>query len=48
MTHVKLMGELGEKFGAEWTSADSSMRDVLKLINCQVEGFKEYFSPHGK
>jgi predicted phage tail protein len=42
MTHVKLMGELGEKFGAEWTSVDSSMRDVLKLIDCQVEGFKEY------
>ena len=42
MTHIKLMGELGEKFGAEWTSADSSMRDVLKLIDCQVEGFKEY------
>ena len=42
MTHVKLMGELGEKFGTEWTSVDSSMRDVLKLIDCQVEGFKEY------
>lgn len=44
MTHVKLMGELGEKFGAEWISADSSMRDVLKLIDCQVEGFKEYLA----
>jgi predicted phage tail protein len=44
MTHIKLMGELGEKFGAEWTSADSSMRDVLKLIDCQVEGFKEYLA----
>ncbi len=44
MTHVKLMGELGEKFGAEWTSVDSSMRDVLKLIDCQVEGFKEYLA----
>jgi predicted phage tail protein len=38
------MGELGEKFGAEWTSVDSSMRDVLKLIDCQVEGFKEYLA----
>lgn len=38
------MGELGEKFGAEWISADSSMRDVLKLIDCQVEGFKEYLA----
>lgn len=44
MTHVKLIGELGEKFGEEWTSVDSSMRDVLKLIDCQVEGFKEYLA----
>lgn len=42
MTHVKLMGELGEKFGTEWTSQDSSVREILKLIDCQVEGFKEY------
>lgn len=42
MTHVKLMGELGEKFGTEWTSQDSSVREILKLIDCQVDGFKEY------
>ena len=42
MTHVKLMWEWGEKFGTEWTSQDSSVREILKLIDCQVEGFKEY------
>ena len=44
MTQVKLLGELGEKFGADWTSADSSVRDILKLIDCQTEGFKEYIA----
>ena len=42
MTQVKLLGELGEKFGADWQSAGSTMRDILKLIDCQVDGFQEY------
>ena len=42
MTQVKLLGELGDKFGSEWTSNSKSMRDIFKLIDCQVEGFKEY------
>lgn len=42
MTQVKLMGELGTKFGTDWTSGQKSMREILKLIDCQVEGFKEY------
>ena len=42
MTHIKLMGELGKKFGTEWNSGSTSVRDALKLIDCQVEGFKEY------
>ena len=44
MTHVKLLGELGERFGTDWECAGSSVREVLKLIDCQVEGFKEYFA----
>ena len=44
MTHVKLLGELGEKFGTDWECAGSSVREVLKLIDCQVEGFREYFA----
>lgn len=44
MTHVKLLGELGEKFGTDWQCAGNSMRDILKLIDCQTDGFKEYFA----
>lgn len=42
MTQVKLLGELGDKFGSDWSSNSKSMRDIFKLIDCQVEGFKEY------
>ena len=41
MTHVKLMGDLGEKFGTNWVSADSNMRDILKLIDAQCDGFAD-------
>lgn len=44
MTHIKLMGELGEKFGTDWKCQKSSVRDALKLIDCQVDGFKEYLT----
>lgn len=39
MIQVKLMGELGELFGTDWQCAGKSMRDVVKLIECQTEGF---------
>ena len=42
MTHVKLMGELGEKFGSEWHMNATKFRDIFKLIDCQTEGFKQY------
>ena len=42
MTQVKLMGELGEKFGSEWECVDTSIRDILKCIECQTEGLKDY------
>lgn len=44
MTHVKLLGELGDKFGTDWQCAGNSMRDILKLIDCQTDGFREYFA----
>ena len=44
MTQVKLMGELGEKFGSEWECVDTSIRDILKCIDCQTEGLKDYLS----
>ena len=42
MTHVKLMGEMGEKFGSEWECVDTNMRDILKCIHVQTEGLQEY------
>ena len=42
MTHVKLMGEIGEKFGTDWNMNVSNFRDVFRLIECQTEGFREY------
>lgn len=42
MTHVKLMGEIGEKFGTEWNMNVSNFRDMFRLIECQTDGFKEY------
>jgi len=44
MTQVKLLGELGEKFGTDWQCAGKSMRDILKLIDCQTPGFREYLA----
>ena len=44
MTHVKLLGELGDRFGTDWQCAGKSMRDILKLIDCQTDGFREYFA----
>ena len=42
MTHVKLMGEIGEKFGSDWRMSATSFRDIFKLIDCQTEGFGQY------
>ena len=44
MTQVKLLGELGEKYGTDWSCGHNSVRDILKLIDCQVEGFREYLA----
>ena len=42
MTHVKLMGEIGQKFGTDWDMDVSNFRDMFRLIECQTEGFKQY------
>ena len=44
MTHVKLMGEIGEKFGSDWNMNVSNFRDVFRLIDCQTNGFKKYLT----
>lgn len=41
MVKVKLLGEMGEKFGTDWVSADNNMRDILKLIDAQCDGFAD-------
>jgi len=42
MTHVKLMGELGEKFGSDWHMNVRTTRDIFKLIECQKDDFRDY------
>jgi len=42
MVKVKLLGEMGEKFGTDWVSADNNMRDIFKLIEAQCDGFADY------
>ena len=42
MIQVKLMGELGEKFGTDWESHDNNLRDIFAMIGCQADGFYEY------
>jgi len=39
---VYLVGEVGEKFGAEWDMNAPRIRDVFNLIACQRPGFKQY------
>jgi len=42
MNKVHLMGDIGDKFGKEWNMDVSSYGDIIKLIDCQTEGFKQY------
>ena len=42
MTQVKLLGELGKKFGTDWSSSSKTVRDIFRLIDCQVDGFQDY------
>ena len=42
MTQVKLLGELGKKFGTDWSSSSRTVRDIFKLIDCQVDGLQDY------
>ena len=42
MTHVKLMGELGEKYGSDWHANVRTTRDIFKLIECQHDDFRDY------
>lgn len=39
---IVLLGDLGEKFGAEWSASANTIVDSIKLIECQTTGFKQY------
>lgn len=39
---VYIMGEMGEKFGSEWTMTAPRIKNVFNLIGCQRKGFREY------
>ena len=39
---VYIMGEMGEKFGSEWTMNVPRIKDIFNLIGCQRKGFKQY------
>ena len=42
MQTVRLEGQIGEKFGTEWSTNCTNIPDILKLIDCQTPGFREY------
>lgn len=38
------MGEMGQRFGSEWTMNASKIQDVFQLIECQRAGFRQYMA----
>ena len=43
MVEVKLLGELGKRFGRKHRFMAHSARDVFSALSNQLEGFKDYF-----
>lgn len=43
LVKVKLLGELGRRFGRSYSFMVRSPRDVISALSNQLEGFKEYF-----
>lgn len=43
MVEVKLLGELGRKFGRSYRFMVRNPREVISALTNQLEGFKEYF-----
>ena len=41
---VKLLGELGRKFGRSYRFMALNAQEVIKALSLQVAGFKEYLS----
>lgn len=42
LVKVKLLGELGRKFGRQYEFIANSPRDVISALSHQLEGFKQY------
>lgn len=42
MNQVHLVGDIGNKFGHEWSMNISNFGEILRLIDCQTEGLKKY------
>jgi predicted phage tail protein len=43
MVEVKLLGELGKRFGRKHRFMANSAKDVFSALSNQLEGFKDYF-----
>ncbi len=42
MNKVHLIGDIGNKFGHEWSMNVSDYGEIIRLIDCQREGFRKY------
>jgi predicted phage tail protein len=42
LVEVKLIGELGRRFGRSYSFVASSPREVISALSNQIEGFKDY------
>ncbi len=42
MNKVRLVGDIGDRFGHEWAMNVSNYSELLQLIECQTTGFYNY------
>ena len=42
MNQVRLVGDIGDKFGNKWSLNAANFKDIIDLIDCQIEGFRLY------
>ena len=42
MNQVRLVGDIGDKFGYKWSLNAANFKDIIDLIDCQIEGFRSY------
>ena len=42
MNTVHLVGDIGDKFGHVWSMNVANYSELIRLIDCQTEGFKQY------